>query len=65
MPSVSRPTTCSANVWADSDGELLRLDYADYDRFGKEHHALARDLLFALARVLSARLRNTTFRVRR
>lgn len=55
----------SANVWADSDGELLRLDYDDYARFGSEHPALARDLLFALARVLSSRLRNTTFRVRR
>lgn len=55
----------SANVWADSDGELLRLDYEDYDRFGREEPALARDLLFALARVLSTRLRNTTFRVRR
>ncbi len=55
----------SANVWADSDGELLRLEYADYDRFGRDEPALARDLLFALSRVLSSRLRNTTFRVRR
>ena len=55
----------SANVWAVSDGELLRLEFEDYARFGREEPALARDLLFALARVLSARLRNTTFRVRR
>ncbi len=55
----------SANVWAVSDGELLQLEFDDYARFGKEHPTLARDLLFALARVLSARLRNTTFRVRR
>lgn len=55
----------SANVWAVADGELLRLEFDDYSRFGKEQPALARDLLFALARVLSARLRNTTFRVRR
>ena len=55
----------SANVWAVSDGEMLRLEFDDYSRFGKEHPTLARDLLFALARVLSSRLRNTTFRVRR
>ncbi|MBI1965548.1 MAG: cyclic nucleotide-binding domain-containing protein [Betaproteobacteria bacterium] len=55
----------SANVWADSDGELLRLEFDDFTRFSREHPALARDLLFALARVLSSRLRNTTFRVRR
>jgi CRP-like cAMP-binding protein len=55
----------SANVWAVSDGELLSLDFDDFNRFGREEPALARDLLFALARVLSVRLRNTTFRVRR
>lgn len=55
----------SANVWAVADGELLALDFDDFNRFGREEPALARDLLFALARVLSVRLRNTTFRVRR
>ena len=55
----------SANVWAVSDGQLLRLDFEDFNRFGRDEPALARDLLFALARVLSARLRNTTYRVRR
>lgn len=55
----------SANVWAVSDGELLRLEYDDFMRFGQQEPALARDLLFALARVLSSRLRSTTFRVRR
>jgi CRP-like cAMP-binding protein len=55
----------STNVWAESDGELLRLEYEDFVKFSNEEVALARDLLFALARVLSARLRNTTFRVRR
>src|SRR6185295_15818889 len=55
----------SANVWAVSDGELLTLDFEDFNRFGREEPALARDLLFALARVLSVRLRNTTYRVRR
>jgi CRP-like cAMP-binding protein len=55
----------SANVWGVSDGELLRLEFDDFTRFAHEDPALARDLLFALARVLSSRLRNTTFRVRR
>jgi len=55
----------SANVWGVSDGELLRLEFEDFSRFGREEPGLARDLLFALARVLSSRLRNTTFRVRR
>ena len=55
----------SANVWGVSDGELLQLQFEDFHRFSHEEPALARDLLFALARVLSSRLRNTTFRVRR
>ena len=55
----------SANVWAVSDGELLALDFEDFNRFARDEPALARDLLFALGRVLSVRLRNTTFRVRR
>lgn len=55
----------SANVWGVSDGELLRLELEDFHRFGRAEPALARDLLFALARVLSTRLRNTTMRVRR
>jgi CRP/FNR family cyclic AMP-dependent transcriptional regulator len=55
----------SANVWGVSDGGLLRLELEDFHRFGREEPALARDLLFALARVLSSRLRNTTVRIRR
>jgi CRP-like cAMP-binding protein len=55
----------STNVYAIADGELLRLEYEDFVKFSNEEVALARDLLFALARVLSSRLRNTTFRVRR
>jgi CRP/FNR family transcriptional regulator, cyclic AMP receptor protein len=55
----------SANVWATSDGELLRLDFAEFENFSRAEPALTRDLLFALGRVLSARLRNTSFRVRR
>lgn len=55
----------SANVWGVSDGELLRLDFDDFDRFAREELVLGRDLVFAAARVLSSRLRNTTVRVRR
>ena len=55
----------SANVWGVTDGELLQLQFEDFVRFSDKEPALARDLLFALARVLSSRLRNTTFRVRR
>ena len=55
----------SANVYGISDGELLRLEYDEFIKFSNEEVALARDLLFALARVLSSRLRNTTFRFRR
>ena len=55
----------SANVWGVSDGELLQLELEDFRRFGREQPGLERDLLFALARVLSARLRNTTVRIRR
>lgn len=55
----------SANVWAISAGELLSLEFEDFNRFSREEPPLARDLVFALARVLSVRLRNTTFRVRR
>ena len=52
-------------MWGVADGELLQLQFEDFVRFSNEEPVLARDLLFALARVLSSRLRNTTFRVRR
>ena len=55
----------SANVWAESSGQLLRLDFEAFQQFSEAEPVLARDLLFALGCVLSARLRNTTFRVRR
>jgi hypothetical protein len=44
---------------------VLTLGFAEFERFAAAEPALARDLLFALARILSLRLRNTTFRVRR
>lgn len=55
----------SANVWAVTDGTLLLLPFDTFTEFGKTEPALARDFLFALARVLSIRLRNTSFRLRR
>jgi len=55
----------SVNVWGVTDGELLTIEFDEFARFGREEPALARDILLALARVLSARLRSTTFRVRR
>ena len=55
----------SANVWAVTDGELLRLPHAAYEAFAGEHPGLARDFVFAVGRVLSMRLRNTTVRIRR
>jgi len=55
----------SANVWALTDGTLLRWEFDQYMRFGAEEPGLARDFLFAIARVLSTRLRLTTIRVRR
>ncbi len=55
----------SANVWAVSDGELLCLTPEKFKHFAAVHPALASGLLFALGRILSLRLRNTTFRVRR
>jgi len=55
----------SANVWAVADGTLLLLPYEAFTQFGEDEPALARDFLFAMARVLSIRLRNTSFRLRR
>jgi CRP-like cAMP-binding protein len=55
----------SANVWAVADGTLLLLPYDRFTQFGEAEPALARDFLFAMARVLSIRLRNTSFRLRR
>jgi len=55
----------SANVWAVTDGELLCLTIEQFRQLSEREPALARDLLFALGRVLSLRLRNTTVRIRR
>ena len=55
----------SANVWGVTDGTMLRWELDEFRRFGEAEPALARDLLFALGRVLSARLRMTSSLVRR
>jgi CRP-like cAMP-binding protein len=55
----------SANVWAVTDGEVLCLKHEQFRLFSEAEPGLARDLLFALGRVLSLRLRNTTVRIRR
>ncbi len=55
----------SANVWATTDGELLCLTQEKYRELAAEEPALVRELLFALGRILSLRLRNTSLRVRR
>jgi CRP-like cAMP-binding protein len=55
----------SANVWALTDGTLLRWEYEQFKRFGTQEPHLARDVIFAVGRVLSTRLRMTTIRVRR
>ena len=55
----------SANVWGVTEGTLLRWELDAFRRFGEEEPALARDVLFALGCVLSARLRMTSSRIRR
>ena len=55
----------SANVWAVTEGVLLRWEFDEYKRFGAEEPRLTRDLLFGVARVLSTRMRTTSMRVRR
>ena len=55
----------SANVWAVTDGELLCLTREKFEEFAAGEPALACDLLFALGRILSVRLRRTTGRLRR
>jgi len=52
----------SANVWASTAGVLLQLEFAAYERFAQAEPALAGNLVFALGRVLSMRLRSATLR---
>lgn len=53
----------SANVFAAVSGELLCLTPEKFRQLREAEPALVCDLLFALARILSLRLRHTTFRV--
>jgi CRP-like cAMP-binding protein len=53
----------SANVWACSKGHLLVFPFEGYQQLAGSAPALARDLAFSHARILSLRLRNTTVRV--
>ena len=55
----------SANVWAVTDGELLCLTHQRFYEFAAAEPAMTAELLFALGRILSLRLRNTSLRVRR
>jgi len=55
----------SASVWAVTDGELLALTYERFQSLAQGEPVLVLELLFALGRILSLRLRNTTLRVRR
>ena len=53
----------SASVWAADDCDVAAMSPEQYANFEREHPKLARDLLFALGRVLASRLRKTTVRV--
>lgn len=55
----------SANVWAVTDGELLCLTQDRFSELAAAEPNMTRDLVFALGRILSLRLRNTSMRVRR
>jgi len=50
----------SVNAWAVSDCELAVMTMEQYSAFEAEHPGLARDLLFALGRIVATRLRKTT-----
>ena len=52
----------SAKVWAVTDSELYRLDFADYERFAAAHPRRTCDLLFAIGRVVAVRLRHSRMR---
>ena len=53
----------SAKVWAVSDSDLYRLDFADYERFAAAHPQQTCDLLFAIGRVVALRLRHSRTRL--
>ena len=53
----------SAKVWAVTDSDLYRLDFADYERFAAAHTRQTCDLLFAIGRVVALRLRHSRTRL--
>ena len=53
----------SAGAWAVEDCEVAAMTLAQYAAFEKSSPACARDLLFALGRILAMRLRRTTAKV--
>src|SRR5262245_64722660 len=53
----------SASVWAVVESEVAAMTPEQYAAFAAARPELARELLFALARVLAVRLRRTTARV--
>jgi CRP/FNR family cyclic AMP-dependent transcriptional regulator len=50
----------SMSIRGMTDGELLRLDFEAFERLAREEPAIAQNLMFELARVLSLRLRWAT-----
>src|SRR5215475_7522284 len=55
----------SASVWAVDDCEVATMTPEQYAAFETARPKLARELLFALGKILSIRLRRTTAKVRR
>jgi CRP/FNR family transcriptional regulator, cyclic AMP receptor protein len=53
----------SAGAWAVNDCEVAAMTSDQYSAFEQSSPALARELLFALGRILAIRLRNTTAKV--
>jgi len=53
----------SASAWAVDDCEVAAMSVDQFSAFEQVHPKLARDLLFALGRILATRLRSTTAKV--
>ena len=53
----------SANVVAETDGELLMLPFTAFEAMAEAHPQVAHRMLLDLARILASRLRTTTTRL--
>src|SRR4051794_717196 len=53
----------SASAWAVGDSDVAAMTHDQYAAFERTSPALARDLIFALGRVLASRLRKTNARI--